>query len=449
MNKKMILAVFAAVLAVGGLSFQLGRRHGDAPESAKTGAKSYYCPMHPEYTADRPGDCPICNMSLVPREEGPAAAPPTTLSGKRLCVLHKCTMANCKMEMPLKPGESVSCPVCGTHVAEPVKKGEPLYYRHPMRPEISSPIPKKDEMGMDYIAVYEEEAKSQAVLIPEDRRRLIGMTTGEVSRKDLAVSVRASGRVAYDPDLFNAISEYRAALRAREQIKASPYADAKESGESLVHGSALRLRQMGLSAAQIDALGKSQEPPTNLLLGGEGGSVWVYAQIYEYEIGLIKPGQSARITTPAYPGESFRGVVRAIDPILDAQSRSLKARIEVPNLDAKLKLEMFVEAEIQVPLGKKLAVPESAVLDSGTRQLVFVDLGDGRVEPREVKLGRQAGESYEVLSGLRESEKVVTSANFLVDSESRLKSAIGAPKKDPVPAEREGAKPAPAPEHRH
>ena len=159
-------------------------------------------------------------------------------------------------------------------------------------------------------------------------------------------------------------------------------------------------------------------------MGDAGGTVWVYDKIYEYEIGLVKPGQTARISTPAYPGQVFHGTLRAVDPILDPQTRSLKVRIEVPNPDGKLKLEMYVDAEIQVSMGRTLAVPESAVLDSGSRQVVFVDLGQGRLEPREVRLGREANDHYEVLSGLREGEKVVTSANFLVDSESKLKSAI-------------------------
>jgi Cu(I)/Ag(I) efflux system membrane fusion protein len=164
--------------------------------------------------------------------------------------------------------------------------------------------------------------------------------------------------------------------------------------------------------------------PTNLLIGGADGSVWVYAQIYEYEISHVRPGQQAEITTPAYPGRVFRGTVKAVDPNLSAETRSLRVRIEVPNPDGLLKLEMFVNAAIKADLGEKLALPEAALLDSGERKLVFVELGEGRIEPREVRVGSVADGYYELLSGVREGEKVVTTANFLIDSESRLKAAI-------------------------
>jgi Cu(I)/Ag(I) efflux system membrane fusion protein len=426
-RKLSILAAFAALLFAGGL---VARRYVPAFRGTEVSSAVYYCPMHPAYTSDRPGDCPICNMKLVPREKGDTA----TYSGKRICLLHKCKMANCRMELPLEPGQKVSCPVCGTFVAgaaQAAQQGKPLYYRHPMRPEVTSPKPRKDEMGMDYVPVYAEDGAGEsavegraALTLSQERRQMIGLKSEEVRPRDLSVTVRATGRVAYDPDLYHAMSEYREAVRARERVQASPLPDVLERAEALVRSGRLRLRQLGLSEAQVRAAGTADAPPTNLLFGEKGGTVWVYAQVYEYEIGLVKEGQAVEVRSPAYPGRTFRGRVKAIDPILSAETRSLKVRVEVPNPEGLLKLEMYVNAFIRADLGRKPALPEAAVFDTGERRVAFVDLGEGRIEPREVRLGREADGYVELLSGVAEGERVVTSANFLIDSESRLKGAF-------------------------
>ena len=313
--------------------------------------------------------------------------------------------------------------------ASPVSKGGVLYYRNPMHPEVTSPVPMKDDMGMDYVPVYAGEGSASSVpgqgsfVLSAQKRRMIGMKSEPVEMRDLSVVVRASGSVAYDPDLYHAIAEYGEAAKARDAVKESPYPDVHRRSEALVRASKMRLRQMGLSEEQISAIARSPQPPTNLLYGGPGGTVWVYAQIYEYEISLVKAGQAVEITTPAYPGRTFHGVVKALDPILSAETRTLKARIEVPNPDGALKLEMYVDAAIEAGIGRKLALPDSALIDTGVRQLVYIDQGRGLIEPREVKIGREAGGYDEVLSGLKPGDKVVTSANFLVDSESKLTSA--------------------------
>jgi RND family efflux transporter MFP subunit len=154
--------------------------------------------------------------------------------------------------------------------------------------------------------------------------------------------------------------------------------------------------------------------------------VWVYADIYEYELPLVQAGQRATVALSYYPGEEFRGEVVYIYPYLESQTRTAKVRIEFPNPDWKLKPGMYANVEIQTERGEGLVVPGSAILDSGTRRIVFVDKGDGRFEPREVTLGGRAGEGFEVLSGLEEGEQVITSANFLIDSESQIKAALGA-----------------------
>lgn len=354
----------------------------------------------------------------------------------KMCVLHHCTMAHCVMELPLKPGQkTVTCPICGTAEAAEVSQDKPLFYRSPMNPQMTSPTPKKDEMGMDYIPVYAEETASSSVpgqgtvTLSQERRQQIGMESAPVEARDLSVIVRATGQVAYDPDLYHAISEYSEATKAREAVKDSPYPDVHQRADALVQASDFRLRQMGLSQKQIKAIAANPQPPTNLLFGGPGGTVWVYAQIYEYEIPLVKPGQKVEITTLAYPGRKFHGTVKSLDPILSAETRSLRARIEVPNPNGLLTLQMYVDAAIHADIGHKLALPTSALIDTGTRKIVFIDLGNGRLEPRELQVGRQAEGYYEILSGLKEGEKVVTSANFLIDSESKLKAIAPAPEK--------------------
>ncbi|MBI5244143.1 MAG: efflux RND transporter periplasmic adaptor subunit [Elusimicrobia bacterium] len=423
------MAVAAAAILVGGVIAYRVYHRGSPGHGVH--ATKYYCPMHPTYIADKPGDCPICNMKLIPMEETSATGQTSMAGDRKICILHKCKMRNCVMELPHKVGEKVSCPICGTKIFDVAADAKPLYYRHPMRPEVTSPVAKKDEMGMDYIPVYGEEKSDvpvqgqAAVVLSEERRQMIGMKSEPVERRDLAVVVRASGKVAYDPDLYNTISEYKEAVRAREKVKDTPYPDALERADALVRASALRLRQMGLTDAQIEASIK-EVAPTNLLISGGGGPVWVYAQIYEYEIGLVKAGQSAEITAPAYPGKVFRGTVKSVDPILSAETRSLKVRIEVPDPKGLFKLEMYVDAAIRSNLGRRPALPESALLDTGERKIAFVDLGEGRIEPREVIVGQKAEGYYDLLSGVAEGEKVVTSANFLIDSESKLKAAMSA-----------------------
>ncbi len=385
MNKKTILIV---ILAAGAAAFGAYSLYHRGPASHVAHAPAtYMCPMHPAITSDKPGSCPICGMDLVLAEPEEAASGSTA-----------------------------------------TETGKILYYRNPMNPAVTSPTPMKDPMGMDYVPVYEEPAAANGVsgqastVVSEQKRQLIGMKTEALAKRRLRFTVRASGSVASDPELYNAISEHHSAMTAQDKVKDSPWPDARERADALVRASDLRLRQLGLSEKQIDAFTGAEAVPENLLIGGPGGTVWVYAQIYEYEISQIRPGLDAEITTPAYPGKIFRGTVKAIDPNLSAETRSLRVRIEVPNPGGLLKLEMFVNAAIKADLGVALALPEGALLDSGARKLIFVDLGEGRIEPREVRVGREADGYYELLSGAKEGERVVTTANFLIDSESKLKA---------------------------
>ncbi len=312
---------------------------------------------------------------------------------------------------------------------QPPQGGKIVFYRHPMRPDVTSPTPAKDEMGMDYIPVYEDELSGgggipghASFTLSTERQQLIGVKTEDVERRSLDVEIRTVGKVAYDPGLYQAFVEYREALRGRGMLRDAASPEAREGAEGLVRAAGLKLRQQGISEAQIREIARDGRDPVNLLLPGK--NVWVYGQVYEYEVELVRPGQEIVVTVPSLPGRSYRARVVAIDSILNAMTRTARVRALVETPDEALRPETFVHVSIHVPLGEKVAVPENAVLDTGEHQIVFVVAGEGRFEPRAVELGREAQGYYEVLRGVEPGERVVTSANFLIDSESRFRSAL-------------------------
>ncbi|HBB68285.1 MAG: hypothetical protein A2X28_05595 [Elusimicrobia bacterium GWA2_56_46] len=330
--------IFVFLLGAGVIVY----RHFHGGHTAGQKAEIYYCPMHPDYTADRPGDCPICGMHLVKRENAAAAA--ASVAGRGIFSL----------------------------------------------------TPEKQEM--------------------------IGLKTEKAAYRSLSKTVRASGKVAYDPDLYRAISEYRESLAAYEKIKGSSWQEAIDRAGAVVDSSKLKLRQLGIGEEQLDSLDKDPGRYDNLLLAED--KVWVYAQVYEYESAAVKPGQKAVIISRAYPGREFSGTVRSLDPIFSEETRTLRARIETENPGRELRSEMYVEAVIKADLGTVLAVPVSAILNTGEKEIAFVMKGESAFEPREVKTGRRNDDYAEIISGLRAGEKVVTSANFMIDSESRMKAAL-------------------------
>jgi len=406
MTKRVIVLVALLLLVGGGAAALYVARTPSGPEVAELaspGAEraTYQCAMHPQIVSHELGICPICQMKLQ-RVDTPASAE----------------------EAP--EGHSHE-----TQAASGERKV--MLYRHPMRPDVTSPVPAKDEMGMDYVAVYADEAGAQATgdvpghapfTLSTERQQLIGVTRDRVDRRALEVEIRAVGRVAYDPMLYQAVVEYREALRSKEQIHGSTLPEAHQGADAIVRGARLKLRQQGLSEAQVQQITRSGRDPVELLLPGE--AVWVYAQIYEYEAPLVAPGQTMIVTAPSQPGRRYTAKVAAIDAILDPTTRTVRVRGLVATPDASLRPESFVEVKIRVPLGEKLAVPQEAVLDTGEHQIVFVVKDQGSFEPRSVELGRVAQGYYEVLAGLAVGEEVVTSANFLIDSESRFRSAVAA-----------------------
>jgi len=310
-------------------------------------------------------------------------------------------------------------------VSEPNSgKKKVLYYRNPMDPAVTSSVAMKDSMGMDYLPVYEEgrDGQGSGIYISQEKQQLIGVKKEEVKNRELNYQISTVGKVAYDPELYLAQEEYLQALKTAQATKNSVLSSITSQSNSLLSAVENKLLLLGMNKESIQELAKRAKPEQNLYLPQNNDTVWVYLTVYEYEMGLVKEGANVEIDAVAYPGEVFNGKITSIVPVLNSETRSVQARAEVKNTDGKLKPEMFVNAKLNVDLGEKLAVPETAVLDTGARKIVYLAKEGDMLEAREVRLGQKAQGYYEVLEGLKEGEMVVTSGNFLVDSESKLKS---------------------------
>jgi Cu(I)/Ag(I) efflux system membrane fusion protein len=281
---------------------------------------------------------------------------------------------------------------------------------------------------MDYIPVYANATSSASVVAGQAEVHLtpgveqrIGVKVADAHVRDLFQSIRAAARVAYDPQLYSAALEHR---EAREFLKQMQDADSKEQAQATVRASKLRLRQMGLSDEQIDEISSPGYDVSSLIVGSRSGRLWVYADVSDNQVGLVHSGQTVKLTSPAMPGQPIKGVVRGIDPVVNPETRTVRVRINAENPEGQLRPGVYVNALIRASLGQALAVPENAVIDTGARQLVYVQTQPGIYEPRAVRLGRQAEGFREILEGLKAGEKVVSSAGFLIDSESRIQAAV-------------------------
>ncbi|UCF92994.1 MAG: efflux RND transporter periplasmic adaptor subunit [Desulfobacterales bacterium] len=256
----------------------------------------------------------------------------------------------------------------------------------------------------------------------------------------------------YSPELVSTQEEYLLALHASEKWSKSPFPEVSGSGKLLAESARRRLKLWDISDRQISALQEKGQVQKTLTLYspfsgvvlekmvnrgmyvtagttlyriGDLSVVWLIADIYEYELPLIRLGQQANFQLSYVADQVFTGRAIYIYPYLDPQTRTAKVRFEFPNPAGRLKPEMFAEVEIKIELGAKLTIPEGAVIDTGVRKVAIIARGPGYFEPREVRLGVKAEGYYEVIHGLQPGEKVVTSANFLIDSESKLKEAVG------------------------
>ncbi|MCL5124606.1 MAG: efflux RND transporter periplasmic adaptor subunit, partial [Deltaproteobacteria bacterium] len=257
----------------------------------------------------------------------------------------------------------------------------------------------------------------------------------------------------YSPDLLTAQEEYLLALKSEDlPVQGIFGKELTQSNTSLLEAARRRLELWDVPEKEIQRLtetripsktliidspaegivldknafsGMNVEPGMNIFTIADLSHVWVMADIYEQDISWIKLGQKAALALTAFPGKSLIGSVAFISYTLEPSTRTMKVRFDFDNPNEQLRPGMYATVEIQINMGKALAIPESAVIDTGLRKIVFVSTGKGRFEPREVQLGYKAGSYYQVISGLEINEEVVTSAQFLIDSESRLKAAGG------------------------
>ena len=267
--------------------------------------------------------------------------------------------------------------------------------------------------------------RQRGVYISPEKQQLIGVKKGKVQKRNLSGQILTVGQGGIRSRLVHCTAGVPPGVEKQPAIGKDKLGYIAEQSASLIKTMKQKLLAMGMSEAEIEELGKRGKPQQNLYLpGSEDKNVWVYITIYEYEAALVKTGTPVEVRAIAYPGEVFEGQVISVTPILESATRTLKVRALVDNPENKLKLEMFVNVAVKYDLGEKLAVPEDAVMHAGTRDIVFVADANGYFESRTVTLGVKAQNYYEVLRGLTENEEVVTSGNFLIDSESKLNAVL-------------------------
>ncbi|HEY3863060.1 MAG TPA: efflux RND transporter periplasmic adaptor subunit [Verrucomicrobiae bacterium] len=436
---------------------------GGAADPKPADVDYYTCTMHPSVKLQDPkAKCPICGMNLAAVKKKAAAAMPEAPS-----------KSAAPAERKRETGAAGS------------KPADVDYYTCTMHPSVRSQDPKGKcpICGMDLVPVKKKSAAAPTpeapseFTVPVERQQQIGVTWAVVEKRQFHFAIRAFGAVAadrqrrwnyvprvagyieklfvfspgelvdsnaplmeiYSPELFTAEKEFVNALRMPKGLNSS---------DDLVDAARERLRLWNVTGEQIDALEKSLKPEEYLTLrspfrgiveniGPEQGSavaagdrvaelvdlssVWVWAQFYQDDLPLLKKGLPAAVTIS---GEAFEGKISAIDPFINDATRTARVRIDVENPNLKLRPGMYVDVNVTGNLGEGLAVPVSAVLPTGLRNIVFVDKGEGRLEPRSIETGRQDGEFFEVKSGLKENERVAASANFLIDAEAQVQGAL-------------------------
>jgi len=356
-----------------------------------------------------------------------------------------------------------------------------LYYRNPMGLADTSPVPKKDAMGMDYVPVYaDEQVKTPgAIRLTTEKMQRAGVRTTVVARMALDKTVRATGTVAADENRQAVLSarftgfieklyvtQTGDVVRAGQPlarvwvespevlVKSADYIGSLASGQQ-EHAAAAAslLRQYGVSQGELNAMAKSGVPTRSVTIVAPAGGtvmekaavqgmhvatgdtlfkttdlshVWILADVSERDLSSVRKGQKATVSFRDNPTESFEGSVLLVYPQLDPATRTAKVRIAVTNPNNRLRLGQYADVRIAVSAaaGSVLTIPASAVVDDGTRQIAFVAKPGGLFEPRTLKLGARTADHVEVLSGLNEGERVVTAGNFLIDAESNLQSAL-------------------------
>ncbi len=452
------ITVLAALLLLGGaVGVGVGAcRRGGAP-GAEAKKALYHCPMHPTYVSDRPGKCPICKMDLVPMEAA-AGAPATPAAGRspqRRILYYRSPMdPSVHSDVPRKDAMGMDfVPVYEDEAAGPVVAGRAMVALSPERRQIlgvrSEPVTRRHldrtlrtvgRVAIDERRLHHVHTKYEAYV----EKLYVNFTGQMVKQGDHLAAL-------YSPELVATQQEYLLAYRAQRRLGESGIESVAKGGTDLLEAARQRLLFWDVSPEDIAALERTGQfqrtvdlhadlpgyvlqksaihgmrvTPADILFDiADLSAVWILADAYESDLSTVQLGMGAEVTLTYEPGRTWRGTVTYINPTVEPGTRTIKVRVEVANTDYALKPDMFADVVLHRELGDALFVPESAVLKPGDRQLVFVDLGDGRLGPREIQTGVRVEGGYAVLSGLAEGEKVVTSANFLIDSESSLKAAV-------------------------
>jgi membrane fusion protein, copper/silver efflux system len=310
----------------------------------------WFCPMHKHYRTDKPGNCPICGMNLVKEEK----APPKPATGHE------------------------------GHGTAPAAAGS------------------------------DPDHKVQALVIPGDKQQMIGIQTALPEIRKLALTLRLPAQVAYEPDLYSALVEYRQLMH---QGGAFPEG---VSGAGIAYAAHLRVKQLGLGDHEIRQFAHSEVTLSRLLLGTARGQALVSLQVAEGEIGLIKLEQRVTVTASAYAEKKFSGKITGIGTLVDAKRRVFTVRALVSDAAQVLRAQMFVNAEIMLDAGKGLSIARSAVFNTGVRHVAFVKISETEFVPKEVKI-LGGNDEYAIISGITDKDQIVVSSAFLLDSEARLR----------------------------
>ena len=439
---KIFTGKITIVLAVCAVLFGATACHKNGVGGKSAKVDYYTCTMHPSVHSETPGKCPICSMDLVP-------------------VMKQTGETNTQPSSQLEPSKSGDMQnmagIQGGHADHgshaPQAKGGA------QTNEFVVPVERQQQIGVTYAKVerrpLNHTIRSVGLIVPDKTRnwQFVSRVDGYVQK----LYVTAPGEIVekdwpllsiYSPDLLTTEREFVELLRMRDEAKTK---DARETPARLIDSAKQRLRLWNVTEEQIAQLERTRKPQENLTLlspfrgivqsvPAEQGKavkvrdilvevadlsvVWVWAEFYENELPMLKLGQQIDVTTNAYPGEKFQGTISVINPFLDPAKRTAKVRIDIPNPEFKLRPAMYVNAELAMQMGEGLTIPASAMMPTGSRSIVFVDKGGGKLEPRVVQLGPKYGDSYEVQSGLQENERVVASANFLIDAESKVQGAL-------------------------
>lgn len=422
LNKKitvpLILLLLIALAGGGWYAWQHAGHDHQAEGKAGQGAVQYTCPMHPFIIKDKPGTCPICAMELIKKVDSAGTGAPLTAEQKQ--------QADALGQVSISTTQRIMANVAT------VEAGQQALNR---------------EINAVGVVQFDQSRQAKVTAWIAGRiDRLNVNTVGAFVSKDRPVAE------VYSPELLASQQEYLLAVRSREQLKNSPIPSISQNGDGLVSSARQRLMLYGVKESQIAELERAGKPnirlPIYTPLSGvvieklvqqgqyvnvgdalfniaDLSTVWVEIEVYESEFSSIRIGQPVEIRSQSFPGKSFRGRVTFIYPFLDPKTRTVKARVEMPNPGLRLKPDMFVNAVIKVGLAQAVVLPVTAVMDSGKHQTVWVESHPGVFEPREVQVGQRTDDKVQILSGVKPGEKVAVSGAYLIDSESQLRGGGG------------------------